>query len=212
MTTSRTRSPLYFAALVAALAAGAPAGAQTHQHGHGTAPAPGDTARWTEADVRFMSSMIGHHAQAIEMARLAPERSATAAVRTLAERIISAQQDEIATMRQWLTDRGQPVPEIMPTAMHHAAGHEMMPGMLTVEQMAQLEQASGEEFDRLFLSSMIRHHSGAVDMVSKLFGSYGAGQDETVFKFASDVNVDQTTEIERMQRMLAALVFGSPAP
>jgi len=85
-----------------------------------------------------------------------------------------------------------------------------MPGMLTPEQMAQLEAARGDEFDRLFLSLMIQHHRGAVSMVQRLFSSHGAAQDETVFKFASDVNVDQITEIERMQRMLADLTFGSP--
>jgi uncharacterized protein (DUF305 family) len=80
-----------------------------------------------------------------------------------------------------------------------------MPGMLTPAQMQQLDAARGPAFDRLFLASMIQHHRGAVSMVQQLFESYGAAQDETVFKFASDVNVDQTTEIARMQRMLDAL-------
>jgi uncharacterized protein (DUF305 family) len=84
--------------------------------------------------------------------------------------------------------------------------HEMlMPGMLTDEQMKQLDQSSGPRFDRFFLTSMIQHHRGAVSMVKALFDSYGAAQDETVFKFASDVNVDQSTEIARMERMLATL-------
>jgi uncharacterized protein (DUF305 family) len=91
--------------------------------------------------------------------------------------------------------------------------HEMlMPGMLTDEQMAQLDQARGAEFDRLFLQRMIQHHRGAVSMVQDLFGSYGAAQDETVFKFASDVNVDQSTEITRMQKMLASLTLGVSLP
>ncbi|HEX8691135.1 MAG TPA: DUF305 domain-containing protein [Longimicrobium sp.] len=184
--------------------------------GRGASPAAGDTVprRWTEADVRFMSAMIGHHAQAIEMARMAPTHGAGPQVRTLAERIINAQQDEIASMQLWLRDRAQPVPE--PHAggahQHHAAGHDTMPGMLTEAQMKQLDEARGEEFDRLFLTFMIQHHQGAVRMVSELFSSYGAGQDETVFKLASDVNVDQLTEIARMQRMLADLLFGSPSP
>jgi uncharacterized protein (DUF305 family) len=166
---------------------------------------------WTEADVRFMSSMIGHHAQAIVIARLAPTHDASPSVQRLAARIISAQEDEIATMRQWLRDRGQPAPE---THAAHHAGHDgaLMPGMLTAAQIAQLEAARGEDFDRLFLAFMIQHHRGAVTMVEQLFGSFGAGQDETVFKFASDVNVDQATEIDRMQRMLEALLFASPAP
>ena len=78
----------------------------------------------------------------------------------------------------------------------------LMPGMLTDEQMKQLDRRAGTEFDQLFLTFMIQHHRGAVSMVKDLFATYGAGQDETVFKFASDVNVDQTTEIARMQRML----------
>jgi uncharacterized protein (DUF305 family) len=173
-----------------------------------------DVARhsWVPADAEFMSGMIGHHAQAIEMSRLAPTRATDAAVKRLAERIINAQEDEIATMQQWLRDRGQPVPQPAGHAAHHGAGHELMPGMLTHQQMTELERATGAEFDRLFLRYMIQHHRGAVSMVSKLFGTYGAGQDETVFKFASDVNVDQATEIARMQRMLADLTIGAPAP
>jgi uncharacterized protein (DUF305 family) len=84
----------------------------------------------------------------------------------------------------------------------------LMPGMLTETQMQQLDAARGLEFDRLFLTFMIQHHKGAVSMVQELFGTNGAGQDETVFKFASDVNVDQTTEIARMAEMLVSL--GAP--
>lgn len=231
MTRSHTRS---LGALLAVLACGAtPAAAQAtlphptggHGHSHGGTIASADTARWTQADVRFMTAMIGHHAQAVQMSRLAPDRAQANAVRILAQRIISAQQDEIATMQTWLRDRGQPVPEAH-AAMDHgsmnhgAAGqagtdhgaHGLMPGMLTPEQIARLEQSTGAEFDRLFLSFMIQHHGGATAMVRELFGSWGAGQDETVFKFASDVNVDQETEIARMQRMLADLTFGSAAP
>jgi uncharacterized protein (DUF305 family) len=93
---------------------------------------------------------------------------------------------------------------------HDANGaHEMlMPGMLTAAQMKELDAARGSEFDRLFLTFMIQHHSGALSMVKDLFGSYGAAQDELVFKFANDVNVDQTTEIARMRKMLAAVIFG----
>jgi uncharacterized protein (DUF305 family) len=177
----------------------------------GPAKAKADSIRYpyTDADVHFMSSMIGHHAQAIDMSRLAPTRDASPAVRRLAERIINAQQDEIATMQQWLADRGKPVPEARAGPMKmkmDGMEHEMlMPGMLTDAQMKQLGQASGRQFDRLFLAFMIQHHRGAVSMVRALFDSYGAAQDETVFKFASDVNVDQATEIARMEGMLTAL-------
>jgi uncharacterized protein (DUF305 family) len=235
MTRSHTRSLGALLAVLAAAACGGarPAAAQAtlphptggHGHSHGGTITSTDTARWTQADVRFMTAMIGHHAQAVQMSRLAPDRAEANAVRILAQRIISAQQDEIATMQTWLRDRGQPVPEAH-AAMDHgsmnhgAAGqagadhgaHGLMPGMLTPEQMARLEQSTGAEFDRLFLSFMIQHHGGATAMVRELFGSWGAGQDETVFKFASDVNVDQETEIARMQRMLADLTFGAAAP
>jgi uncharacterized protein (DUF305 family) len=182
------------------------------------ARARADSARhpYTEADIRFMSGMIHHHAQAIVMARWAPTHGASAEVQTLAGRIINAQTDDISLMQTWLRDRNQPVPEPNPKGMPMDMGgmqHEMlMPGMLTGEQMSRLDAARGADFDRLFLSLMIQHHQGAVAMVKDLFGSYGAGQDETVFKFASDVNVDQTTEIERMRKMLAAVVFPPGAP
>ena len=182
------------------------------------AQARADSARhpYTEADVHFMSGMIGHHAQAIVMANWAPTHGASAAVRRLADRIINAQQDEIATMQRWLADRLQPVPEARPTGMRmmmNGVEHDMlMPGMLTPAQMKQLDQARGAEFDRLFLMFMIQHHRGAVSMVKDLFDSYGAGQDETVFKFASDVNVDQSTEIARMEKMLLSLTLGVESP
>ena len=168
---------------------------------------------YTEADVFFMSGMIHHHAQAIVMAGWAPSHGASPQVRTLCARIINSQQDEIVTMQRWLSDRQQAVPPATATGMMmkmDGMEHTMlMPGMLTEDQMHQLDQARGTEFDRLFLVLMIQHHRGAITMVDQLFGSYGAGQDETVFKFASDVNVDQSTEIVRMEQMLAAL---PPAP
>jgi uncharacterized protein (DUF305 family) len=176
-----------------------------------SARAKADSVRhpYTQADVDFMSHMIGHHAQALVMAGWAPTHGAGASVRILAERIINAQQDEIAAMQRWLGDRGKPVPEARPTGMKmmtNGVEHEMlMPGMLTEAQMRQLDDAKGPEFDRLFLTYMIQHHRGAVSMVKDLFGTNGAAQDETVFKFANDVNVDQSTEIARMERMLAAL-------
>ena len=173
-----------------------------------------DSARrpYTAADVHFMSGMIGHHSQAIVMAGWAPSHGASPSVHTLSDRIINAQRDEIATMQQWLRDRQQPVPEASAKGMKmvmDGVEHEMlMPGMLTEAQMKQLDAARGKEFDRVFLTFMIQHHKGAVQMVKELFDSYGAAQDDLVFKFASDVNVDQTTEIARMEKMLVALTFG----
>ena len=182
------------------------------------AKARADSAQYpyTEADIHFMQGMIGHHAQAIVMAQMAESHGASPSVQTLSARIINAQRDEIATMQTWLRDRNQAVPEAKPGPMKmtmNGMTHDMlMPGMLTEEQMKALDAARGKEFDRLFLSGMIQHHRGAVQMVKELFASYGAGQDELVFKFASDVNVDQTTEIARMERMLAALTLGITPP
>ena len=176
-----------------------------------TPRARADSARYpyTDADIRFMSGMIGHHAQAIVMAGWAPSHGASVSVRTLCERIINEQSDEIVSMQTWLRDRGQPAPDGHTMGMKMMMnGHEetmLMPGMLTEAQMKELDAARGTEFDRLFLTYMIQHHKGAVSMVHDLFGSYGAAQDEAVFKFASDVNVDQSTEIARMQKMLLAL-------
>lgn len=173
-----------------------------------------DSARYpyTVADIAFMQGMIGHHAQALVMSRMVPERTENTSVRTLAARIINAQQDEIAIMQRWLRDRRQEVPEATAMAGHQHDGHAMMPGMLTPAQMAQLEAARGTAFDQLFLRLMIQHHEGAVTMVTTLFATDGAAQDQTVFRFASDAQVDQRTEIARMQRMLAALLFAQAAP
>ncbi len=183
------------------------------------AKARADSARlpYVEADIQFMQGMIRHHAQAILMARWAPTHEAGPAVQRLAARIINAQLDEIAIMQRWLRDRALPVPEAVPGPMKmrmpDGTVHEMlMPGMLTDAQLAELDAARGAAFDRLFLERMIRHHQGAVGMVKDLFGSYGAGQDETVFKFASDVNVDQTTEIERMKQLLAIVTLTGSSP
>jgi uncharacterized protein (DUF305 family) len=144
------------------------------------------------------------------MARLAPKNGARPAVITLAGRVINAQQDEIALMQNWLRERRQPVPEPNPAGMKmmmNGVEHDMlMPGMLTPDQMRQLEAARGADFDQLFLKLMIQHHSGAVAMVKELFDTYGAGQDQLVFKFASDVNIDQTTEVARMEKMLVSII------
>lgn len=178
------------------------------------APAPADSGRstYTAADVHFMTGMIHHHAQAVVMAGWAPTHGASQAVRAMCERIVVGQRDEIVLMERWLRERGEPVPDTGAHDMMPGMDHSpMMPGMLSAEQMAQLDRAQGPEFDRLFLTLMIQHHQGAVTMVNQLFGS-GSGEEEAVFRIASDVYADQTTEIDRMQKMLAALLFEGRAP
>ncbi len=186
---------------------------------------------WTQADVDFMTGMIHHHAQAIVISRWAPSHGASPAVQRLTARIINAQTDEIRLMQTWLTDRLRPAPTVdstgavtMPGVAGGAhAGHDMghaghamgamtMPGMLTDAQLAELDAARGPDFDRLFLTYMIQHHRGAVGMVRTLFQAPGAGQDETVFKFANDVEVDQSTEIKRMVTMLLEMGHLPPPP
>jgi uncharacterized protein (DUF305 family) len=166
---------------------------------------------YTAADIEFMDGMIAHHAQALLMAGWAESHGASPTLRTLTQRITNAQKDEIVGMQKWLRDRHQPVPEPNPHGMTMNMGgmqHEMlMPGMLTEDQLKQLDAARSKEFDRLFLIFMIQHHQGAVTMVNNLFATNGAAQDITVYKLASDISADQTTEIERMQKMLASMVF-----
>src|SRR5712664_3483439 len=159
---------------------------------------------YTPADVHFVAGMIGHHAQAIQMAGWAPSHDASASLRVLCERIVVAQNDEIAFAQRWLREHGEYVPPADPRG-HIMQGMDhplLMPGMLTAEQMAQLDSARGPAFDRLFLTFMIQHHQGAITMVGQLLAVPAAAQDGPIFRFASDVNVDQTTEINRMKLML----------
>lgn len=173
-----------------------------------------DSARipYTVGDIEFMAGMIPHHAQAVVMGGWAESHGARQDVLVLAQRIVVAQRDEIQLMQTWLRDRNQRVPPA--DATHHrmvmdGMTHDMlMPGMLTDAQMKELDAARGSAFDRLFLTYMIGHHQGAITMVNKLFATDGAGQDETVFRFASDVYADQTTEIARMQSMLETVPGG----
>jgi uncharacterized protein (DUF305 family) len=199
---------------------GAHAGHDAHA-GHTPPPdsaatARRDPARHTAADAAFMQGMIGHHAQALVMAALVPSRTALPALRALAERIDVSQRDEIAAMRQWLTDRGEPVPDrtgaILGAAGAHAghdahAGHggAPMPGMLTPAQLAELTAARGAAFDRLFLRLMIQHHEGALVMVRDLLATPGAAREAQTFAFVSGVDTDQRAEIARMQALLSQL-------
>jgi uncharacterized protein (DUF305 family) len=171
-------------------------------------------ASYTAADVHFVAGMIGHHAQAIEMAGWAPTHDASPSVRALCERIVVAQRDEIAFAQRWLREHHEYVPPADPRG-HVMPGMDhpmLMPGMLTPEQMAQLDAARGRDFDRLFLTFMIQHHQGAITMVEQLLRAPGAAQDGPIFRFAVDVNADQSTEIDRMSRMLAALGSGAKNP
>lgn len=157
---------------------------------------------YTPADVKFMQGMIGHHQQALEMVALIGDRTSRDDMKLLGKRIELSQQDEIQMMQGWLTSRGQSLPD--PHA-HHQHGATLMPGMLTMDEMAKLQASKGVEFDRLFLEGMIKHHGGALSMVRDLFSTPAAGQDSDIFAFASDVEADQQMEIDRMGALLREL-------
>jgi uncharacterized protein (DUF305 family) len=205
-----TRFPYLSATLVVVLALSAAA----QQAPAGTSAGDGGKPPYTAADVHFIAGMIDHHAQAVLMGGWAPSHGASPSVRTLCERIVVAQRDEIVFMQRWLRERHEAVPSGDPQG-HSMPGMDhpmLMPGMLTPEQLAQLDAARGPEFDRLFLTFMIQHHRGAITMVDQLLRAQGAAQDGQIFRFANDVFVDQATEIDRMTRMLDAASPGSTRP
>jgi uncharacterized protein (DUF305 family) len=156
-------------------------------------------ALYTKADVQFMQGMIAHHSQAIVMSRMAESHGANPQVLKLSNKIDQSQVPEIRIMQNWLTRNNQFAPD---TSSWH---HMMMAGMLTAEQLAELDQAKGVEFDRAYLRLMIQHHVGALKMVNDLFNVSFAGQEVDVNVFANDVVTAQTTEIGIMQKLLNQL-------
>ncbi|WP_169583109.1 MULTISPECIES: DUF305 domain-containing protein [Microbacterium] len=158
-----------------------------------------DSPEYVEEDVLFVRDMLHHHSQAIQMTGYVDERTSDDDIRLLAERMEVSQTDEITQLETWLQRRGEPVRD--PDASHeHDA--DSMPGLLTDDELAQLEAAEGDEFDEMFLEFMIRHHQGALEMVAELYGS-GGGQESDIDAFARHVEADQSIEIARMQQMLA---------
>jgi uncharacterized protein (DUF305 family) len=153
----------------------------------------------TEADVRFMQMMIGHHAQAVYMTRLAEGAGASDRVLKLAQKIDLSQAGEIALMQGWLAEYGQHVPDT-----ESWRGMQMQ-GMLTPAQLAQLSAARGRDFDRLFLRLMIQHHEGAIQMVADLLKTPRAAQEVDINVLANEIEAAQLAEIELMWQMLAEL-------
>jgi uncharacterized protein (DUF305 family) len=153
-------------------------------------------------DIQFLRGMIPHHSQAKEMSALAQDRTNNTIVLAVAARITLSQDDEISMMQGWLVDQGLDAPS---EDVHHQPGFERMKGMLSDEQMEELAASSGPEFDRLYLEYMIDHHQGALDMVEMLLDQRGSVQDPLLYEFTSDLTSDQTSEIERMDLLLASL-------
>ncbi len=162
-----------------------------------------EQTRHTATDVAFMQGMIHHHAQALRMTALVPARSSRKEISLLAKRIDISQEAEIAQIRRWLAARGETAPKLQP-GHGHGAGQKLMPGMLTEPELKRLAAARGAAFDRLFLTSMIRHHEGAMTMVAELYASDGGAEPE-IDAFARHVDADQQIEIGRMRQTLGRL-------
>jgi uncharacterized protein (DUF305 family) len=158
-------------------------------------------ATYSPDDVAFMQGMIVHHQQAVDMAVLVKDRTNRSELVAIAGRIESSQADEIAFMRSWLSERGEAGP--MAGHMHH--GDHKMAGMATPEEMRALARAKGVDFDRQFLTLMIAHHQGAIDMVKDLLKQPGSAADPVLYQFIADIESEQQGEIDRMDALLAGL-------
>ncbi|HEX6965846.1 MAG TPA: DUF305 domain-containing protein [Gemmatimonadaceae bacterium] len=203
--------------LVAALVASPP-----QLHAQSASAASASPHDYTSADVEFMQGMIMHHAQAVVMSEWAPTHGASPAVQTVCKRIAISQRDEIHLMQSWLQERHLAAPDPLHMLTHeHGPIHDrspmgmpgmdmsdhpmMMKGMLTPAQMRQLDAARGMAFDTLYLTGMIRHHEGALDMVTTLFSTPGGGQQPDLSALATDIDAGQRAEIARMQALLNTL-------
>ena len=220
-----TASRRHFAPVVLVLAALAAAGVRP-----AAAQGAAGAKDYTPADAKFMQMMIVHHAQAVVMSNWAATHGARADVALLCKRIALSQYDEIDLMQQWLLKRHLSAPDplhmrtphtgpVTDSSPLHMPGMDMgsapmiMSGMLTPDEMRQLDAARGTEFDRLYLTGMMKHHQGALDMVAALFATPGGGQQPELFGFATDIDASQRVEINRMRAMLQSLpATPSPAP
>lgn len=181
---------------------GSPAPPAAGHAAHGSMPTPDDppaSADWVAADATYLTAMIGHHRQALDMAELAATRAVDPRVRAVAETIDAGQGREIVVMATWLVDHDRPEPTLDDVAHMTTMG---MPGMLTAAQLDELAAADGATFDRLFLEDMIQHHQGAVGMAEDVLA---AGKDQRVNELATGVIATQSAEIGRMRDLLLEL-------
>ncbi|NSC24008.1 DUF305 domain-containing protein [Streptomyces albus subsp. chlorinus] len=179
-----------------------------HGGGSSSSASPKKDGNHNKADVDFATGMIPHHRQAVEMSDLAASRASSGQVKDLAKKIEKAQAPEIRTMSGWLESWGEKVPEDMSGMEHGDMDHgnhgdpgdgSGMPGMTDRKQMEELEKSSGKTFDTRFLTMMVEHHKGAVEMArtEKKHGTYGPAK-----KLADEVITAQTSEITRMNKLL----------
>lgn len=205
---TRTRTaaaPAVAVATALVLAACGTDGGDAAHNGHGSAPAgsapasaPAERGGHNAADVAFVQGMIPHHRQAVDMAGMAAERASSTEVKELAAAIKKAQDPEIRTLSGWLSSWGEQVPGDDASADHTGHG-DGTAGMMTEQEMDQLEKSSGKAFDTAFLKLMIKHHEGAVTMAKteQAKGSYPPAK-----KMAGDIIASQSAEITRMKKLL----------
>jgi uncharacterized protein (DUF305 family) len=166
--------------------------------------APASAATFNDADVSFAQSMIPHHQQAVQMAAMAEGRASNAQVKDLAAKIRAAQQPEIDTMNEWLTAWGKPtpMPGMSPSADMSGMDHGSMPGMMSDADMAKLAAAKGTAFDKQFLTMMISHHEGAIEMAKQ---ETAQGSNPDAKALAQKIITDQQAEITTMKGLLTQL-------
>ncbi|WP_405557473.1 DUF305 domain-containing protein [Streptomyces sp. NBC_01171] len=202
MTTSHAiRRAALGVATVSAVVLLAACGGEKHTGAHAAHGAPAASATadaYNAQDVTFAQGMIPHHQQALEMARLAPGHASSVAVKALAARIEKAQDPEIRTMTGWLKSWGEEPPM---AGMDHSrhGGMAGMSGMMSADDMTALEKSEGADFDKKFLTLMIAHHQGAVEMANT---EKAKGRDSRATRMADDVIAAQSAEIKQMKGLL----------
>lgn len=158
------------------------------------------SSSFNDADIRFAQSMIPHHQQAVVMAKMTGSHASSPDVKSLADKIEAAQGPEIASMTAWLNAWGKEVPSADGMGgMDHAMGGDGMPGMMGESQMNNLDTATGSGFDRMFLTMMIEHHTGAIEMAKT---EQTDGQNPDAVALAKKIETDQTAEIAVMKDLL----------
>ena len=202
------------ASVTAGVTASVTTGVSAQEHGN-TSPAqnaaqPG-TPLYTSDDLLFLSHMIVHHQQALELAALVPTRSERTEFIRFARYVDGAQRAEIDQMQSLLSaasERGIPIPH------HEMHGDPPMTGMLSKAQMAEVAAAHGAEFERLWLKGMIYHHQGALDMAreQQQLESQSSRQPYGIDVLVDEILVTQRAEITRMQTWLTLWSSSATAP